>query len=148
MSKDKRTIGDNSANINPMQQKVSESVEKIKKQFKFEPVSVEEKYVSKYHHAYQREKLERTPEERQMEIDGNRRRNLCDTENEPNMYITSAEELLRNGYDPAVHIALRDGEVVIRSDLTCKELDQNCREDDLLSHDDWKEQVYWDDYNE
>ena len=60
---------------------------------KLELASVEEAYFDKYDKLYQREKLERTPEERQLESPKYIERNLL---------VTVAEDLLRHGYHPAV----------------------------------------------
>ena len=74
--------------------------------------SVEGAYFEKYDEPYQREKLERTPEERQLERPKYIERNLL---------VTEAEDLLRHGYRHDVEEILEDGEVVIRSDLNCRD---------------------------
>ena len=78
---------------------------------KLELASVEEAYFDKYDKPYQREKLEKTPEERQLERPKYIERNLL---------VTEAEDLLRHGYRHDVEEILEDGEVVIRSDLNCR----------------------------
>ena len=73
---------------------------------------VEEAYFEKYDEPYQREKLERTPEERQLERPKYIERNLL---------VTAAEDLLRHGYRHDVEEILEDGLVIIRSDLNCRD---------------------------
>tara|TARA_B100002003_G_scaffold200831_1_gene192285 strand:- start:60 stop:248 length:189 start_codon:yes stop_codon:yes gene_type:complete len=51
---------------------------------------------------------------------------------ERNLIVTEAEDLMRHGYDPLVYEILKDGKVIIRSDL-------NCWDDDLS---------YWENQNE
>ena len=83
--------------------------------------SVEEAYFEKYDEPYQREKLERTPEERQLERPKYIERNLL---------VTEAENLLRHGCQPGVDIILEDGEVIVDSDLNSKDDDLSYWEED------------------